>query len=199
MNKLPLALLLSLAACGPATDASSPEATVTTSADAATAPDASAAATAAATTAPTAAPSTSAAAKPEPPKTKSFALAEFKVPLAIELPEDAKLAKSESKDGLGGAMVDSQTVNLRIFKADAKVATPAAAKATLQKLARKPASKFLKEEADILVYVRGESDVEAIVWKKEAGVTYVCQTRGSATKEEELAASLAACRTLKKP
>ena len=203
MHKQSLLLVLGLAACGPATEASSPEGTSSASADApaSATPEASAApSTDASAAAPaTAAPSASAAIKPEPPKTKAFALADFKVPLAIELPEDAKIEKSESKDGLGGALVDSKTVSLRVFKADAKVATPAAAKATLQKLKVKAVSKFLKEEADLLVYVRGESEIEGMLFKKEGGVTYVCQTRGSATKEEEIAASLSACRTLKKP
>jgi hypothetical protein len=194
----PFALALALAGCGPTTKPSSP--TGTLSAEPAASETAAAPADSSAPSA--AAPSTAtAAAAPSadsPKPTKSFALSAHGLPLAIDLPEDAEVGKSQSKDGLGGATIDAKGISLRIMKANAKVTTVAAAKTTLQKLAHRPATKFLKEEAALLVYERGEGDVYFMTWKKVGGVTYVCQTLGGASNEGELGAAIAACGTLKK-
>ncbi len=186
-----------LVGCGPSTKSNSPglstaQATASAKIDP---PQPSATASAVETSAPSA---TASAATPPPPATKSFSLSEFKLPLSIELPVDAQIAASDSKDGLGGATIDAKTVSVRVLKADARIVSPAAAKATLQKLKFKPASKFLKEEPDLLVYERGEKDVNVLFLSKQGGVTYACQSLGGASTEAELAPAMAACKTLKK-
>jgi len=196
-----LALALVLAGCGPTTKPSSPDGTH--SADPVGPATADVVATDAASAASSASPSsaTTASAAPSsdtPKPTKSFVLSAQGLPLAIDLPEDAEVGKSQSKDGLGGATIDAKNISLRITKANAKVNTVAAAKAMLQKLAHRPATRFLKEEAALLVYERGEGDVYFMAWKKAGAVTYVCQSLGGASNEDALSAAVAACATLKK-
>lgn len=150
---------------------------------------------------PTAAPAAEPAppAKPEPPALKPFALAEYKLPLVIDLPSDAKLEASASKDKLGGVNIDATNVELRVMRADAKLASVATAKATLQKLAYKPVTKFVKEEANLLVYERGAADnLGFVLLVKEGGVLYACQQSDGAKSEAELEQAIAACRSLKK-
>jgi hypothetical protein len=198
---VPFALALLLVGCGATTKSSSPDGTHSaepagpTSSDVVPGDAASAAPSAAASSAATA----SAVPSSDTPKpTKSFVLSEHGLPLAIDLPEDAEVGRSQSKDGLGGATIDAKNISLRITKANAKVSTVAAAKATLQKLAHRPATKFLKEEAALLVYERGEGDVYFMAWKKAGAVTYVCQSLGGVSNEDALSSAVAACGTLKK-
>jgi hypothetical protein len=208
MKTLSLSLLslltIGLVACGPssqedpntATDEATAAATATATADMPPPEETAAPATTATATA----TATAEAPKADAPKpTKSFALAEFKLPLTIDLPEDAKVEASKSKDGLGGATVDAKDVSIRISKADARIATVAAAKATLQKLKVGAAKSFVKEEADLLVYTIGDgSSYEFLVLSKQAGVTYGCQSLGSEPSEAKLQAAITACRSLKK-
>lgn len=193
-----LSLLLVLSACGgptsepvaPATPADTPAATQ----DATPAPTQTA--SAAPTAAATAEPQAPKAEAPKPPKT--FSLAEHKLPLSIDLPEEAKIEASNSKDGLGGVTVDAGKISLRIAKTNAKLGSIAAAKKTLQSLKFKPVTKFAKEEADLLVFERGAGDLGFLLLVKQGGVTYACQSLGGEASEAALDPALAACRTLKK-
>jgi hypothetical protein len=166
-------------------------------------PGATAVASAQPTSAPTAAvassdPAPTVTAAPEAPAPKAIktiSLSEQKLALSIDLPEDAKLEESRSKDKLGGAMIDALNIDLRVMKADARLATIPAAKASLQKMVR-PAKSFHKEEKDLLVYDRGGDDREFVLLVKVAGVTYSCQ--GRAASEALLEPGITACRSLKK-
>lgn len=191
-----LSLLLVLSACGgPAEGPVAPAKPVDAPADTQEATPAPAP-TQTASAAPTAAAQAPEVVAPPPPKT--FSLAEHKLPLSIDLPEGAKIEASTSRDGLGGVTVDAPKISLRIAKANAKLASIAAAKKTLQSLKFKPVTKFKKEEADLLVFERGEGDLGFLLLVKQGGGTYACQSLGGEASESALDPALAACRTLKK-
>lgn len=61
----------------------------------------------------------------------------------------------------------------------------------------KPAKRFWKEAKDLLVYERGESELDFVMLLKVGGVTFACQSMGGEKTEALLEPSLAACRTLK--
>jgi hypothetical protein len=195
MNNLTLVpFLLMMPACsffmGEPQPAAEPSATAAAVASAAPSAVAASEPTATATTEPT---------TPAPKPNKTFSLVEHKLPLSIELPEDAKIEASQSKDGLGGARISSYpTVSLRILKADARLASIPTAKATLKKIIN-PAKTFRKEEKDLLVYDReGDDDVYFLMLVKIGGVTYSCQDLGGEPDEAALEPGIAACRSLKK-
>jgi hypothetical protein len=130
--------------------------------------------------------------------TQPFSLREFSLPLAITLPADAKLEASTSKDKLGGVNIDAKGLNLRVMRPDTRLATAAAAKSTLQKLAFRKASRFVTEEPNLLVFERGEpSPLHFMLWVRQGGATYVCQ--GEAPSAEELPAVLDVCRSIAAP
>jgi hypothetical protein len=132
-----------------------------------------------------------------PKPTKLFALAEFKLPLSIELPEDATVEASKSKDNLGGVSIKKDRLRLRVMRADARLATTAAAKVSLQKKVMGAAQTFVREEPDLFVYTMKNGFLSFIVLTKVGGVMYACDGP-DAEKEEELAPAIAACRTIKK-
>lgn len=204
MKTLSATCLLSLlVACGSNPEASTPEGSSEASGSSAAAevsapvPDAPPAATASSVAPATTISTAAANDAPAPAKTKRLTLADAGLPLSLEAPEDAKVEKSSSKDGLGGARIESSSLSVRVMKADARLSTTAAAKATLQKMV-KPARSFSKEEKDLLVYTRGESDFAFVVLKKIGAVTYACQSLGGANTEAELERAIAACRSLDK-
>ena len=161
-------------------------------------PDSSATA-AAASAAPTApaAPASAAPPAPAPPTIKTRALTDFKLPLAIDIPESAALSEAKSKDNLGGVFIDSPTVQLRVMPAPAAWTTVKGMKAALTKLAHRPVKQFVREDGDLIVYDRGE-ELDFVLRVPVAGKTYLCQSRVGTTKAEELEPSIQACRTLAK-
>lgn len=203
-RSLPCVLLISslvAAGCGP-TQTQTQEAGQPETSSAATAAADLPEAPPSATPAESAAPATaSAKASAEPPKaaTKVFPLAEYKLPLSIELAETAKLEKNESKDKLGGVNIDGAvgSFGVRVFAAPGDMTTAAGIKAKLTKMLR-PAEKFLKEEADLLVYERKGGGVEFVAKVTVAGKAYLCQARDEADAAEKLEPVIAACKTLKK-
>ena len=204
-----LAATMMATACDPsqANNAAEPQVTAdaTASADGASKDGASAdmaspePSTLPAETTPSASASVKASAEPAKVATKPFALAEFKLPLSIELAETAKLEKNESKDKLGGVNIDGAAgaFGVRVFAAPGDMATAAGIKAKLTKMVR-PAEKFLKEEADLLVYVRKGGGIEFLTRTTIAGKVYLCQARDEADAAEKLEPVIAACKTLKK-
>jgi hypothetical protein len=144
---------------------------------------------------PSSSPAPSASAAPPAAAKKIVSLTDFKLPLTIEGSATAKASKSESKDGLGGAVVDDVTPgeSVRIM---ASADSMAGLKAKLKKLAHKPAKSFVREDADVLVFQRGDDDFEAIVRVSVKGATYLCQELGSAKSAEALEPVIAACKTI---
>jgi hypothetical protein len=129
---------------------------------------------------------------------KTFALAEFKLPLSVEAPESSKLSANTSKDKLGGVNLedDATKLDLRIMTTPGDMATNAGLKTKLGKMIR-PATSFPKEESDLIVYERKGGDFGFAVRVKAGGKNYLCMMQGGGEAADKLEAAIAVCKSVK--
>lgn len=122
--------------------------------------------------------------KQGPPKPVS--LATYKLPLSIDLPPDAEI------NDLGNEVTISVGDSLlRVGNAAPGESTIAAAKATQDASFK---TDYLKQEADLLLWQRGDKEREFLVLAKHAGKTYACK---GIAPNASVDAEIARCKSLK--